>query len=847
MSDDALAITPPVESKIREEFGPFGRAFAPTFFEPVRFQQSAGDELKALCDKGFVVHVMRTTGWINFLYLHWALVRRALPPVRAVVNLRPWFTRPWTKVRLDGDFRERFSAAREAGGSGLVFLRESAFNTARGVDSRQDPFPALVELAKASNRPVYVVPELFVWEKWQQKVTPSVFDRVFGSPEAPGFVHSLATFLRNFRRAQFRVGEPIDLTAFVKENPDDSTAVLARKVRSSLHHHLARETRAVFGPPRKDVARLIDEAMRDRQFQDVVKSLATEKGRPVASLEREARRNFEGIAAKFSPTVVGAITPVLNWVFSRIYDGVEIDEPGLERAMKLASHAPVVLTPSHKSHVDYLIMSYVMWQRGYTVPLVAAGANLSFFPLGPFLRRAGAFFLRRSFKGDKLYTATFKAYLKKLVHDGVHHEFFPEGGRSRTGKLLQPKLGLFTWLVEAVLEGARSDLLFVPTAIDYEKVVEGASYTHELAGGEKKPEDLKALLSAPKVLTQNYGRIHLSFDEPVSLKALMKERGISAATCTEEQKKALVRALGNRVMYGISRVSVVTPHALLSSALLGHRRRGVSVRELTDRVIFLRRIAGDLKAPLSKYLTDAPSSPSVLGPIADAMRMFASEGFVRIVEARGEPIYQVEDARRPELSFYKNTLLNLIAGRIIVSAAILAVEPASAVSAVKERALFISRLFKFEFVYPVGQTFDVLFDETVAHLTALGLVERAGDALSIMPEPHVRPSLQFLADLIRDYLESYLLTALTAAELASLPTGLDRKDFFKRTLESGRADFLAGTIGCSEALSKTNFENALQYLLEQQYVLEKDKRLTVGSAAAKDLVVHIRALLPEVR
>ena len=124
-------------------------------------------------------------------------------------------------------------------------------------------------------------------------------------------------------------------------------------------------------------------------------------------------------------------------------------------------------------------------------------------------------------------------------------------------RVLQPKLGMFTWLVDAVLEGARPDLLFVPVAIDYEKVVEGGSYSAELKGGDKKPEDIKALLSAPKVLSENYGRIHLSFDEPVSLAALIKERGIDKHSVTDEQKKGLVRALGNRVMYGIGRVSTV--------------------------------------------------------------------------------------------------------------------------------------------------------------------------------------------------------------------------------------------------------------------------------------------------
>jgi len=846
LADDALSTREPfAPGQLRHEFGPFGRALAERYFEPVRFPASAIDQLKSLSHQGFVVHVMRTTAWINYLYLDWAMVRHGLPPVRAVVNLRRWFTRPFTLAAQRGGFDVRFTYARRQGGSGLVFLRESAFNTARGRETREDPFPALVEMARASDKPIFLVPELLLWEKWQQKVTPSIFDRVFGSPEAPGFLHSVGTFIRNYKRAQLRVGEPINLKRVLDESEGEDTAVVARKVRSALSHHLSRETRAVFGPPAKPVDRLIDEAMRDRVFQQAAAEVAKEKGRSAGSVEREARRNFNAIAARYSPSVVALSASTLHWIFNRIYDGVEVDEAGLERALKAAARAPLVITPSHKSHIDYLVMSYVLWQRGYTVPLVAAGANLSFFPLGPFLRRGGAFFLRRSFKGDKLYTASFRAYLKKLVHDGIHHEFFPEGGRSRTGKLLQPKLGMFTWLVDAIIEGARDDLLFVPTAIDYEKVVEGGSYSAELKGGEKKPEDLKALLSAPKVLTENYGRIHLTFDEPVSLAELMKERGVERATCTEEQKKGLVRALGHRVMYGISRVSTVTPHALLASALLAHRRRGISVREVTDRVVLLRRVATDLNAPLSKQLENAPSSPIVLGPIADAMHMFASEGFVRIVEARGEPIYQVEDERRSELSFYKNTLLNLVAGRAIVCAALLANEPDTAVKNVRDRALFLSRLFKFELLYPVGKTFEHIFDETLHHLGALSLVVHDGDSVRVAPEAHARPEVQFLADLVRDYLESYLLAARTLPEVPA--TGLDKKDFIKRALEAGRADYLAGAITAAEALSRTTLENALLYLVDRGYLVDKEKKVAPGSRTAQELVDYVRPFVPETR
>jgi glycerol-3-phosphate O-acyltransferase len=439
--------------------------------------------------------------------------------------------------------------------------------------------------------------------------------------------------------------------------------------------------------------------------------------------------------------------------------------------------------------------------------------------------------------------------VRKLVHDGIHQEFFPEGGRSRTGKLLTPKLGMFTWQVESVLEGARNDLLFVPVAIDYEKVVESGSYSKELAGGEKKPEDLKALLSTPKVLAARYGRIHLTFDEPISLQEFMKARGLTPETgVNDEQKKGLVRALGNRVMYGISKVSTVTPHALVSTSLLAHRRRGLTQRELADRISVLRRIAVEDGAPLSVELRNAPSNPETMGAIQDAMRTFISDEMVRTQEARGEVIYQVEDSRRAEMSFYKNTLMNLVAARSLVANAVLAAGSPAPYAAVKARALFLSRLFKVEFIYRVGTTFDTIFAETVERLVRMGLVlHEGGTTLRVAPEPHSRPELEFLADLLRDYLETYLLAAMTLEDVAK-GMGTDRKSFVKLALETGRAEYHAGRITAAESLAKVTLDNAVEYLLDQKLLVEKDKKLELGSVTTeaesrRQLIESIREYL----
>jgi glycerol-3-phosphate O-acyltransferase len=833
-----------VEQALRRDFGPIGRWLARRYFTHVRFSPEAEAELRNCSAGGFVVHVQRTSSWVNFLYLAWALTVRGLPPLRAVVNLRRWLVRPFRRAAQSGECAVRFAYAQRKGGSGLVFLQSTALFRALGQPGRDDPFPALVALARKSEKPVFLLPELFVWEKWNVRVKPAWADYVFGSPEAPGFLHSVLAFFRNYKRAQFRVGEPINLSEMARDSPEPD-AVLARKVRSTLHVHLARETRTVFGPPFKPPERIIDETLRDRALRRSLQVIADTSGRKPDSVLRESRRDLNAIAARLHPTVLALANPLMSLVFRVMYDGIDVDEAGLERAMKASQGAPIVLCPSHKSHIDYLVLSWAMWHRGYQAPLVAAGSNLSFFPLGPFLRRCGAFFLRRTFGGDKVYTATFKAYVRKLVRDGVHQEFFLEGGRSRTGKLLPPKLGLLTWEVDAILEGARDDLAFIPVSLDYENVVESKSYSQELLGAEKKPEDFKALLSAPRVLARRYGRIHVTFAPPVRLRELMRSRGLAEPDeVNEEQKRALVRALAYRIMYDIGRVSTVTPQALVATALLSFRGRGISAVELGTRIDVLRRVAESEQVPLSKALTGFPSDPAAPGPIHEALAGFAREGSVRISEARGQSVYQADEDQRMALVFYKNNLMNLLAPRALVAAAVRAGQPGDTLQAVESRALFLSRLLKVEFLYRVGAPFEEIFKETVDRLVQEELLVRDGQTLSVAPRPDAHETMDFYAELLRDFLESYLLAALTLEDVAAAGT-MDRKSFIRAALEVGKAEYMAGRIRARESLARTNLENAIAYFMERKVLQGSERRFSVGPAYATD--VARRAVAEELR
>src|SRR4030042_2244475 len=168
---------------------------------------------------------------------------------------------------------------------------------------------------------------------------------------------------------------------------------------------------------------------------------------------------------------------------------------------------PFVIIPCHRSHIDYLLLSYIFYKNNIQMPFVAAGTNLSFFPMGYIFRKSGAFFLRRSFKGNDLYAEVFAKYIKVLLKEGLPLEFFIEGGRSRTGKMVMPKYGLLSVIIQAYQEKAVDDLAAIPVYIGYDRVVEEKAYSQELGGAEKEKEKATQMIKSGKLLRKRHGRV----------------------------------------------------------------------------------------------------------------------------------------------------------------------------------------------------------------------------------------------------------------------------------------------------------------------------------------------------
>jgi glycerol-3-phosphate O-acyltransferase len=826
------------------------RGFLGRLFEPVKVPRDAAGDLVALAAEGSLVFVMRSPGLLNFLYLRWFLRRFGLPTLRAAQNFPGLFG--WlARVRRS---RRALSDSVAARTSSLMFL--GRHNPAR------DPFLTLLQRQRGLARPVLLVPVLLVWSRRAPKLEGSIWDVLYGSPEAPTAFANAMAFLRNRNRAVFGVGRPLDLQAFQAGQAGEPDPATARKIRGALHQHLAREFRTAVGPPLKAPSRVREKVLRDRTLRATLDALAGETGRSRTALRTEAQRDLREIASNYHPMFVRMMRPVLAWLFGRIYKGVEVDQDGLERVKRAAADAPIVFCPSHKSYVDFLVLPLVLYDGGMTPPHVAAGINLAFWPFGAIARRAGAFFIRRKVKGDRVYTAVLRAYLKLLLRDRFPQEFYVEGTRSRTGKLLFPKTGLVSMEVDAWLDGAADDVLFVPIAIDYERIIEGGSYVRELEGGEKPKESLRGLLRAAKVLFHRYERVYVQFEEPVSLKALAQQRlgprasalsvdaawegeasrssttlrlQAASADDAEPAKRRLVQAVANRVAYGIGRAVTITPVGLLSAALLSHVRRGITATEVARRVELLRSLAIDGGARLAPGLAAAPTDPRLPGPFRDTLLGLVAALLVREQRAADEVIYQVPEEKRTLLDYQRNAVLHRYVAPALVAAAVRA-EGSRSGEAVRARALWLSRLFKLEFIYRPGATVETVFAENAALLMRLGALARVEEELRPGPD---QETLDFLAEFTRAYLEAYRVAASTALAVARRAP-VDRRTLLREALEQGRAAFLSGEVILRESRSKATLDNAIEWMIDQQLLVVEGERLRLGDpgGAALEAVVQ---------
>ncbi|HEY6644711.1 glycerol-3-phosphate 1-O-acyltransferase PlsB [Povalibacter sp.] len=536
-------------------------------------------------------------------------------------------------------------------------LERSAGFWGNRVDRRiAETLRELVAAVSADARlDVDLIPVSILWGRapdkeasWFRLMLSETWERV-------GRFRRMLSVIVNGRNLFVQFGEPVSVRGLLEVGVEPQRAV--RRAARVLRTSLSRQRAAAIGPDLSHQRTILTQVLR----ASAVRRAMSDEMRSKKITRREALQTATGyaeeIAANYSHVFVAIMARALTWFWTRLYDGVELHN--FNQLQQIVDGNEVVYVPCHRSHIDYLLLSYVIYYKGYAVPHIAAGINLNMPVVGRFLRRGGAFFMRRSFKGSALYTMVFMKYLGLMMARGHSIEYFVEGGRSRTGRLLPAKTGMLSMTLRSYLREPKRPIVFLPVYFGYERLVEGKTYVGELSGQPKEKESVLGMLRTLPALRKRFGKVHVSFGEPVHLNEILQAHAPDHLPGQVEKSErppwlsAAVDDLATRIMMNINSAACASPINLLALTLLATPKQSMLEADLARQV--------EMYASL---LRQAPYSPLVWVTDMDGASMIRHGERMEVLQRLQHPlgdVMKMTEETSVLMTYFRNNVLHLMA------------------------------------------------------------------------------------------------------------------------------------------------------------------------------------------
>lgn len=683
--------------------------------------------------------------------------------------------------------------------------------------------------------PLYLVPVGIYWGRAPGKQR-SWFTLLFKEDwEVAGRLRKLLTTLLHGRHTLMQFSQPMAMAPILRENLDAPRSLRMASRVLRVHFRMRRE--ATVGPDLSHRRTLVGEVIADAAVRNLIVEAGPAGSRARNKARSKAQAYATEIAADLSYSTIRVLERLLSWLWNRIYDGIRLG--GTDRLHDVAEGSELIYVPCHRSHFDYLLLSYVLYKEGLSLPYVAAGINLNLPVVGGILRRGGAFFLRRSFSGNRLYATVFHAYVKALQTRGYPLEYFIEGGRSRTGRLLPPKGGMLSMSIQAYLADPRKPVKFVPVYFGYERLIEGTSFISELRGDTKRKESLFGLVRSLRRLREPFGEVYVNIGDPIDLEAhLDSVQSDWRDTLPEPGEKPewlsnAVDQLGWEVLERINNAAAVTPVSMLAMALLGTPRHSLALN--------------DLKYQLSLYqklFAQTPYSSETTLPEMTADEIIEHGIAMDVIEVEKDKLGEIAMLPANQavlLTYFRNNILHLSAIHSTIAACF-----------INERTVSEQDLERFvSLVGPYMRAelrmrwrdsdLPKLVRIIIKVFCSAGMLRRDGDVLRRLPagarEAH---ALSQMGQAVVPILQRYFMTIVLmhrygsgnltqnrlealcqlCAERLSILYGMRSPDFFDKRLFRGFLSTLR-----EAGVTTLNAERCLEYTINFDAIEEQARRI----------------------
>ncbi len=641
-----------------------------------------------------------------------------------------------------------------------------------------------------------------------------------------------------------RFSPTVSLRRMATEHGTDQS--IAQKLARVARIHFARQRLAAIGPRLPARQDLFNRLLQSKAIEKAVEDEARSKKISHEKAQQNAVEMMEEIAANFSYEAIRVTDRVMGWLWSRLYQGINVN--GGERVRQLAQDGhEIVYVPCHRSHMDYLLLSYVLYHQGLVPPHIAAGINLNFWPAGPIFRRLGAFFIRRTFKGNKLYSTVFREYLGELFTRGYSVEYFVEGGRSRTGRLLDPKTGTLAMTLQAMLRGGNRPITLVPIYIGYEHVMEVGTYAKELRGAAKEKEGFMQMVRGLRKL-RNLGQGYVNFGEPLPLVNYLNKRvpeWRDAIDPIEPQRPSwltpTVNDIAARLMVRINEAGAANAMNLCVTALLASRQRSLTREQLIEQL-----------ECYTQLLRNVPYSPNSTVPDLTAEALLDHAMGMNKFESEKDSIGDIIILPREQavlMTYYRNNIHHMLVMPSLIAAIVQQHPNLSEAELLRQVSLIYPMLKSELFLRWQTDELPQLLSNFCEELARQGLITIENGQLRFTAARY--RTLQLLAAGIRETLQRYAITFSILSAKPAINRGTLEKE--SRTLAQ-RLSVLHG-INAPEFFDKAVFTSLVLTLRHEGYISDSgdadvlqtqatwliladlvtsDVRLTIESAVAHE-------------
>ncbi len=675
---------------------------------------------------------------------------------------------------------------------------------------------------------VQLIPVNLLWGRKPTVEKPNAnVGSVLADQESPTWLRKFFIVLFLGRNTMVRFSKALSFRFMADNNGTELSS--AKKLLRVARFHFHRQTIAATGPRLMHRQQMFKTLFATPAIKHLIDDEAKNKGLTRAQVNKQALAMMTEIAGDYRESVVNLGARILHWLWNRLYSDIEVNNVEVVKNLAQEGHE-IIYLPCHRSHMDYLLLTYIIYQQGLVIPRIAAGINLNFWPAGPIFRKAGAFFIRRSFRGDRLYSTIFREYLALLFERGYSVKYYSEGGRSRTGKLLPPKTGMLAMTMQSLLRGVHRPLTVVPVYLGYEHVMEVGTYHKELSGSKKQGESILGVFRAIKNL-RNYGKGFVNFGQPININQFLNKQVPDwkadidpIAPNKPSWLSPQVNVLAEQVMVAINKTAALNGVSLIALILHASKTKALSQQALEMQLEFFLQI--QQSAPYSTQLTMPQTSAKVLLNETIELNKVTvnTDSFGKIIS--------LSESAAIEMSYYRNNILHCYLLPSLVCRMLSKVSKITQQVMQQQIVQIISLISKDFFLWQDAETINHQVSQVLQCLSQQGSAKQSKAGYwSINPQQFALEQIELMGECVDETLQRLIIIASLVTRLGPI----NKADLEDKVVAIAKRLSVLNNINAPEFIDVKAQSALINEMKNQQFIGLDEQGLLVANSTLEGL------------